>query len=64
MRKLIENDEFKYSFDTNILERGMEYYKSNRILDIWCQDNIVTSYIDGSQIYKVKLEIKNNELIN
>lgn len=32
------------------------------MLDIWCQDNNITSYIEGSEIYKVELKIENNEI--
>ena len=62
MKKFIENDDFEDYFDSNILHRGYAYYQENRILDIWYQDNHVYAYIDGSQIYKVEFEIKNNKI--
>lgn len=62
MKKFIENDDFEDYFDSNILHRGYAYYQENRILDIWYQENHVYAYIDGSQIYKVEFEIKNNKI--
>ncbi len=64
MKKFLENNEFENQFESNILYRGQEYYSENRILDIWYQDNNVYAYINGSDIYKVELEIKNGEMKN
>ena len=62
MKKFLENDEFENYFENSILSRGQSYYIDNRILDIWYQENNVYAYVDGSEIYKVELEIKNGEI--
>lgn len=59
MKKFLDDYNFEYHFDENNLFRGKSYYLENRILDIWCQDNKVVAYINGSSIYKVKLTIDN-----
>ena len=62
MKRFLENNNFEKYFDSHILYRGEAYYRENRILDIWYQNNIVTSYIEGSEIYKVELKIDNDEI--
>lgn len=57
MKKFLINGEFEDYFDSKILYRAKRYYVENRIWDVWCQDNLVTAYIDGSEIYKVELMI-------
>lgn len=64
MKKFLKNYNFEDHFDLNILSRGKSYYKENRILDIWCQDNTVTAYIDGSEIYRIELRINDKGLNN
>ena len=62
MKKFLENHEFEDYFDSSILARGREYYRENRILNIWYQANHVVAYVGGSKIYKTELEIENNEI--
>lgn len=38
-------------------------YKAN-ILDIWCQNNKVVAYIQGTEIYKAELIIRGNRIEN
>lgn len=62
MKKFLVN--FEDEFEPHILARGKKYYKENRIIDIWCQDNSITAYVDGTEIYKIELEISNKEILN
>ena len=62
MKRLLKNHDFEEYFDSHILSRGKSYYKENRILDIWCQQDLVTAYIDGSEIYRIELRINDEEL--
>lgn len=62
MKKILTNNYFKNYFSQDILLRGEQYYKNGRILDIWYQDNRIKSYIGGKEIYKIELEIENNEI--
>ena len=64
MKKFLRNYDFEDNFDFTILSRGKSYYRENRILDIWCQDDGITAYIDGSEIYRVELRANDNELNN
>lgn len=60
MKKFLRN----YDFEFHILSRGKNYYRENRILDIWCQDNLITAYIDGTEIYGVELKVDDKEILN
>ncbi len=62
MKRFLKSADFEEQFDMNILYRGRNYYMENRILDIWYQENNVYAYIDGSEIYRVIMEIKNDEI--
>lgn len=64
MKKFLKNYNFEDYFESHILSRGRSYYMGNRILDIWCQDNLIIAYIDGSEIYRVELKIDNKEILN
>ncbi len=64
MKKFIENYNFENDFESHILSRGESYYRENRILDIWCQDSLITAYIDGSEIYRIQLELDDKEILN
>lgn len=64
MKKFLKNYNFEDYFESHILSRGKSYYKENRILDIWYQENLITAYIDGSEIYRVELRADNKELDN
>lgn len=64
MKKILKDYDFERYFESHVLSRGKSYYMENRILDIWCQDNLITAYIDGSEIYKVELKADNKELLN
>ena len=64
MKKFLKNYDFEDNFDFTILSRGKNYYEENRILDIWCQDDRIIAYIDGTEIYRVELRANNNELNN
>lgn len=64
MKKFLKNYDFEDYFDYTILSRGKSYYKENRILDIWGQDNLITAYIDGSEIYRVELKVNDKEILN
>ncbi len=33
-------------------------------MNIWCQDDEITAYIDGTEIYRIELRVNNNELNN
>ena len=58
MKKFLRNYDFENYYDSLILSRGKNYYKENRILDIWYQQDLVTAYIDGSEIYKIEIREK------
>ena len=62
MKKLLNDYEFENYYNSNILYRGRDYYKEDRILDIWYKGDTVTAYIDGSHIYRVEVEIENDNL--
>lgn len=64
MKKFLRNYDFEDYFNSFILSRGKSYYKENRILDIWCQQDLVTAYIDGSEIYRIELRVNDDELNN
>ena len=64
MKKFLQNYDFKDYFESHILSRGESYYIENRILDIWCQDNLITAYIDGSEIYRVELKVDDKKILN
>lgn len=64
MKKFLKNYDFEDYFESHILSRGESYYRENRILDIWCQNNLITAYIDGSEIYKVELKVDDKEILN
>ena len=64
MRKFLKNYNFEDYFESHILSRGKSYYKENRILDIWYQDDTITAYIDGSEIYRIELRANDEELNN
>ena len=64
MKEFLRNYDFEDYFETHILSRGKNYYKENRILDIWCQEDLVTAYIDGSEIYRIELRANDKELNN
>lgn len=64
MKKFLENYNFEDEFASTVLYRGKNYYYENRILDIWCQQNFLTAYVDGSEIYRVELEENDNKLAN
>ena len=49
MKKFLKNYDFEDYFESHILSRGESYYRENRILDIWHQDNLITAYIDGQK---------------
>ena len=64
MKKFLKNYDFEDYFESHILSRGESYYRENRILDIWHQDNLITAYIDGSEIYRVELKADDKEILN
>ncbi len=64
MKKFLRNYDFEHYFESHILSRGEGYYRKNRILDIWCQDNLITAYIDGSEIYRVELKADDKGILN
>ena len=64
MKKFLNNYDFEDYFDVGILSRGKDYYKENRILDIWHQEDTVTAYVNGSNIYRIELRVNDNELNN
>ncbi len=63
MKKILNDNSFEGYFEPSILSRGERYYRENRIMDIWCQGDTVTAYIDGSEIYKVELTMEDNEIL-
>lgn len=64
MKKFLRNYDFEDCFDSLILSCGEKYYKENRILDIWYQQDLVTAYIEGSEIYRIEIRANDNELNN
>jgi len=60
--KKFEVGNIKSIFNNTIFQRGEEYFREDRILDIWYQNDQIISYIDGSEIYKVELEIDKHGL--
>ena len=62
MKRFLKNYDFEEYFDSHILSRGKSYYMENKILDIWCQQDLVTAYIDGSEIYRIELIVNDKEL--
>ena len=64
MKKFLRNYDFEDNFDSTILYRGKSYYRENRILDIWCQNDEITAYINGTEIYRIGLRANDNELKN
>lgn len=64
MKKFLKNYNFEDYFESHILSRGKSYYKENRILNIWCQDNLITAYIDGFEIYRVELKVSDKKILN
>ena len=64
MKNFLKNCNFEDCFESHILSRGKSYYRENRILDIWCQDNLITAYIDGSEIYRVELKADDKKILN
>lgn len=64
MKKILKNYDFEDYFESHILSRGESYYRENRILDIWHQDNLITAYIDGSEIYRIELKVNDKEILN
>lgn len=49
-------------FETRILERGYNYYKQGKVLQLITGESSVVAVVSGSGDYNVTLEIKNNEL--
>ena len=64
MKKFLRNYVLKDYVDSLILYRGKDYYNEDRILDIWCQNDLIVAYIDGSEIYKVELKVNDEKLDN
>ena len=62
MKQFLRNYNFEENYAPHILARGKSYFHERRILDIWCHDNFVTAYIEGSEIYKVELRATIDEL--
>lgn len=62
MKKFLREYNIEDEVDYTILSRGKRYYNDGRILDIWCEGNFITAYIDGSEIYRIKLIIGDNDL--
>lgn len=62
MKKVLCDCNFDNYFDPVILSRGKDYYEENRILDIWYQQDLITAYVYGSEIYRVKIRVDDNEL--
>ena len=63
MKKFLKDYNFEELFEPHILYRGRDYYAENRILDIWCQNDLITAYIDGSEIYRIEVKIDNDMLL-
>ena len=60
MKKFLKDCNFEELFVQQILYHGRYYYAENRILDIWCQNDLITAYIDGSEIYRIEVKIDND----
>lgn len=46
------------------LENENSYYYNIDILDIWCQENKIVAYVEGTYIYKTEMIIKNDKICN
>lgn len=64
MKKFLKNCNFEDYCDSNILYRGKDYYEEGRILDIWCQENLIIAYIEGSEIYRVEVRVSDKDIDN
>lgn len=49
------NDPWKNMFLPHIWQRGVDYYRDGRVLDLQCQNNEVTAQVEGSEIYTVSV---------
>lgn len=47
----------------NLKNENCHYYNAN-ILDIWCQENKIVAYVQGTYIYRTEMIIKNDEICN
>ena len=47
----------------NLKNENYHYYNAN-ILDIWCQENRIVAYVQGTYIYRTEMIIKNDEICN
>lgn len=47
----------------NLKNENSHYYNAN-ILDIWCQENKIVAYVEGTYIYKTEMIIKNDKICN
>lgn len=46
---------WKNMFLPHIWQRGVDYYRDGRVLDLQCQNNEVTAQVEGSEIYTVSV---------
>lgn len=49
------NNPWKNMFLPHIWQRGVDYYRDGRVLDLQCQNNEVTAQVEGSEIYTVSV---------
>lgn len=62
MKTFLNNYNFNNLYDHDILKRGEGYYYKGRILDIWCYKDLITAYVEGSEIYRIELKASSNKL--
>ncbi len=52
----------KYSFEDKILERGLNYYKQNKVTDITIRGELITAVVHGTYDYDVSMIIDENTM--
>jgi len=54
-------EEWKYLFDSHILDRGYDYYISGRIESIYRKDDTVYAVVEGNYDYNVEIELDEDD---
>ena len=54
-------EEWKYIFDSHILDRGYDYYISGRIESIYRKDDTVYAVVEGNYDYNVEIELDEDD---
>lgn len=56
--KKIDVGYFEPGVDSDVLIRGLNYYKDDKILDIWASGDVVKAYVKGEEIYRIELKVQ------